>query len=216
MSKGNLETLAQLESVLGSRESSAQPNSIKQFTATDFQEYLEGFYEVLDDCLEDVSTGPQYFPQDQVGEDRVTFFLTKMLKISGFAVDRDEKAGNPDIVLSWKKHTWIGEAKIYKGPAYLLEGWLQLTTRYTSGTSRQSNGGILAYFYGEDALAASQAWSERLKKEQEPISLSSCHLDGLSFRTTHPHRKSGLPFHVRHSFALLNHDPKDRSGRTKG
>ncbi|AOY89914.1 hypothetical protein BKP64_18060 [Marinobacter salinus] len=214
MSDSNLRTLAQLEDVISSGEKDAQPNSIKQFTACDFQEFLEGFYEALDDCLEDLSTGPQYFQQDHVGEDRVTFFLTKMLKLSGFAVERDERAGNPDLVLSWKKHSWIGEAKIYKGPAYLLEGWLQLTTRYTSGTSRQSNGGILVYFYGEDALSASQAWQKKLQVEQETINVSSCHLDALSFRTTHPHRKSGLPFYVRHCFALLKHDPQDRSGRT--
>jgi hypothetical protein len=215
LSDSNLKTLAQLEDVIGSGEKGAQPNSIKQFTACDFQEILEGFYETLDDCLEDLSTGPQYVQPDHVGEDRVTFFLTKMLKRSGFAVERDERAGNPDLVLSWKKHSWIGEAKIYKGPAYLLEGWLQLTTRYTSGTSRQSNGGLLIYFYDEDALSASQAWQQKLQAEQESISLSRCHLDELSFRTTHPHRKSGLPFYVRHSFALLKHDPQDRSGRAQ-
>jgi hypothetical protein len=215
LSNADISTLSQLEGALDSARGSSPLNSISQFTAEDFGGFLEGFYKVLDAHMEAFASGPQFFPKDAYGEDRVTFFLTLLLKTSGYTVTRDEKAGNPDMVLSWNGHSWIGEAKIYKGPASILEGWLQLTTRYSSGTKRQCTGGVLCYFYGENALAARNDWRERLSQEEEGVTLSDCHLDPIAFRTSHNHRKTGLPFQVRHSFAILSHDPQDRSGRSR-
>lgn len=213
MSESNLSTLSQLEDALEAPGGPGPRNSVQQFIAADFEEYLEGFYAVMDRHIEYLTTGPQFLQRDHVGEDRVTFFLIGQLRASGFAVSRDERAGSPDMVLEWQGHSWIGEAKIYKGPAYVLEGWLQLTTRYSTGTTRQCNGGILCYYYGENALSASRDWQAKLTEVEDGINISGCRLDALAFRTSHPHRKSGLPFNVRHSFVLLSHDPQDKSGR---
>ncbi|MDC0664371.1 hypothetical protein [Marinobacter sp. SS21] len=212
---GDSKSIADVERCLEQPSSYGACNSLEQFTAPNFESHLESFYTCLDSCIEDAQDGPQFFTPDKVGEDRVTFFITKLIKRSGFHVARDEVAGNPDLVLSWNGHKWIGEAKIYKGPAYLFEGWLQLTTRYSSGSGKQKTGGVLIYFYGDNAKGMLDDWRDKLTGEVEGIEFKDCHLNSLAFRSAHSHHKSGLPFFVRHSVALLKHEPEDKSGRAK-
>lgn len=53
--------------------------------------------------------------------------------------------GHVDIYVQYKHFIWLGEAKIYGSPTKVFDGFLQLTTRYSSSSSDNYHGGMLIY-----------------------------------------------------------------------
>ena len=104
---------------------------------------------------------------------------------------------------------WIGEAKIDNGPAYLLEGFLQLSTRYGVAQAGRDRGEMIIYHKKMNAMKSLATWREYLVDGGHAALLEDHSADGgLNFRTIHTCAASGCPYVVRHKFIPLHFDPK--------
>ena len=144
-------------------------------------------------------------------EDSLTIDVVTELKAMGFDASHDTQyGGHCDIVIESKDgFLWLGEAKIHKDYNWLLKGFQQLDTRYSTGLPGQDAGGMIIYFFGQNALAMMDTWAERLVEARPDVSISTSQLNPLVRDSIHIHPNSGLPFKVRHTPINLYHKPED-------
>ncbi|MEQ9486933.1 NACHT domain-containing protein [Coleofasciculus sp. F4-SAH-05] len=178
-------------------------------------DFIRGFYEDIDKVIYQIQENPELRQNDT--EDRLTIDIVNQLRNFGYNASHDTKSGgHVDITVRKNGFLWLGEAKIYKDNNYLWEGFLQLTTRYSSGDSNQEHGGLLIYIRDEDASSIMEKWQNYLlEKSLADYSFRPCHIRSLAFISTHRHERSGQAFHVRHIPVMLHFAPKDRSGRRR-
>lgn len=150
------------------------------------------------------------------GEDRLSIEIINILTGFGFIARHDEFInGHSDIVVTYKKFMWIGEAKIHSTYDYLMEGFVQLCDRYSIGNEDDCEGGLLFYVKGNNTLNVVEKWKETLLASKiHGLTVSQCNTRSyLSFYSVHKHPKSGLPYKVRHIGVILGFEPKDKSAR---
>ncbi|MFP5270933.1 HEAT repeat domain-containing protein [Coleofasciculus sp.] len=178
-------------------------------------DFIRGFYEDIDKVIYQIQENPELRQNDT--EDRLTIDIVNQLRNFGYNASHDTKSGgHVDITVRKNGFLWLGEAKIYKDNNYLWEGFLQLTTRYSSGDSNQEHGGLLIYIRDEDASSIMEKWQNYLlEKSLADYSFRHCHIRSLAFISTHRYERSGQAFHVRHIPVMLHFAPKDRSGRRR-
>ncbi|MCP9308678.1 hypothetical protein [Zymomonas mobilis] len=147
--------------------------------------------------------------KQNLNEDKITIEIIDMLKCSGVPAQHDtEIGGHTDISISIRDDfLWLGEAKLWKGATYILGGFNQLFTRYSTGIPKQNRGGILIYFYDKNAKSFMEKWKEKLSKEK---TVDCGEIDGLNFCSEHQHKSTGLPFYIKHFAIPLFFDPEDR------
>ncbi len=187
----------------------------------DYPEFISVLYADLDDISYNFNKNPQRRAEDT--EDRLTDEIVSALNLLGYTADHDrESGGHVDVTVELGSHSWIGEAKIHQGPAYLYEGFLQLATRYrpASGNWKHNHGGMLIYIQKQkNAAKLKQEWKDHLAckfvEQGEAIEFADCKNNIFAFNSTHNHEISGLEFIVRHIPFLLTHEPKDKSGRNR-
>ena len=149
-------------------------------------------------------------------EDRLSIEIINILTGFGFIAKHDEFInGHSDIVVTYKNFMWIGEAKIHCTYDYLMEGFVQLCDRYSTGNEDDCEGGLLFYVKGNNTLSVVEKWKETLLAANiQGLSVTQCKTRSLlSFYSVHTHPKSGLPYKVRHIGVILGFDPKDKSAR---
>lgn len=175
-----------------------------------YDEFIENLYIDIDKIIKLIEEDPEVRKDD--GEDRLTVEIRGMLLSRGYMTSHDEKTGgHADLVVRKKDYVWIGEAKKHDGYDWLLKGFKQLTTRYTTGDTNQDNGGLLIYIFGKDANRVMIRWQEFLTTQSlSDYSCEPCKKRELAFFSKHTHDKSGLPFRVRHMPILLYFSPQDR------
>jgi hypothetical protein len=181
-----------------------------------YDEFIERLYRDLDSIISFLQKDPGVRKNDS--EDRLTVEIVGLLCQSGYNAEHDAKiGGHTDLSVRKNDFLWIGEAKIHSNYDYLWEGFLQLSTRYSTGDTNQKNGGLIIYIRGSNAKSVMDNWRIWLsrKEEIEEYNSCDCELRELVFLSTHKHERSGLPFHVRHMPVLLHFDPKDKSGRSR-
>lgn len=149
----------------------------------------------------------------KVSEDLLSEIIVMQLSAMGVAARHDTKdGGHVDIYVDGPIGTsflWVGEAKIWNGPAYVLGGFLQLSTRYAVAIDGRDQGGIVIYCWENNALQRLKDWQAHLLAEHPEVEVSEDIGEvGLFFRTTHPCPNSGRPFQVRHEIIPLHFDPK--------
>lgn len=141
-------------------------------------------------------------------EDLRTVHIIDILQTMGFPARHDEEnGGHADISIRMRDNfLWIGEAKNWNGAAYIHGGFNQLMTRYVSGLKNQTFGGILIYSENRDVPALMEKWRDFLKENEEACA-EPIIIDGLSFRSSHPHMTTKARIDVKHLAVPLLWDP---------
>jgi hypothetical protein len=178
-----------------------------------YDDFIKILYRDIDNVIYQIQENPELRQSDT--EDRLTIEIVNNLRCMGYDAAHDSKiGGHADLVIKKGNFIWIGEAKIHHDYNYLWEGFQQLATRYSTGDSNQSAGGLLIYIRVEDTNQVIQKWQEFLKnKELSDYSIWPCEIKSTNFFSSHKHEKSGFGFTVRHMPIMLYFKPKDKSGR---
>lgn len=185
---------------------------LSRLTAIEYKDFIEILYRDIDKITVLQEENPEIYFQDQ-REDRLTVEIKNALNLMGYSASHDAKhGGHADLVVKKGSFTWIAEAKVYRGNAYLWQGYLQLTTRYSTGNTHQTDGALLIYVFQPHALSIMDQWMAELPTKSSSISTKKCPKKELCFYSSTPHQKSGLDFNVRHIPVLLYFDPQDNSG----
>jgi hypothetical protein len=177
------------------------------------EEFLSVLYRNIDKCIKLMEEDPSIRQDD--GEDRLTDDFKLFLRAKGYQATHDEKiGGHCDLVVRQhdKPYVWLGEAKVYDGCAYLMQGFNQLCTRYSSGATDTNQGGLLIYIRHAKAASILVKWQERLAEcDLADYDAQDCpSRPKLAFFSTHCHESSGLPFRVRHMAVILHFQPQDK------
>ncbi|MCG7869361.1 MAG: hypothetical protein JAY74_23685 [Candidatus Thiodiazotropha taylori] len=190
---------------------------LERILASTYAEFVEVLYSDIDQVTNYIEQSPQIYTQDAHGEDRISLNIVNSLKSMGyFATHGAFSGGNTDISVTTDYYTWIGEAKIHRSYENDFEGFLQLTTRYSNGAENADQGGLLLYIYNENAQDIIARWCTFLDSKSLPeYTRSACPKKRMAFYSCHQHQTSGYPYKVRHMPVLLNHDPKDKSARSR-
>lgn len=146
-------------------------------------------------------------------EDGLTTDIITDLKAMGFDAAHDKDyGGHGDIVIEARDNfLWIGEAKIHSSYEWLLKGFQQLDTRYSTGLPDQENGGLIIYCTGQKVDLVMDKWAQYLKLHRPDVDISTIEGYPLLRRSEHKHASTGRIFRVRHVPISLYFDPKDQS-----
>jgi len=183
----------------------------------DYESFSQIILEDLRTIISEMESKRDQHQED--GEDRITSEIIHCLKLCGYHASHDEKVGGHTDILIRRDHKnwiWYGESKLDNGPAYLVEGMLQLTTRYMRGSVGGDRGALLIYMvkYG-NAVARMETWRTSIPSSGN-LNCSDCSdLDPqlLSFSSTHIHDGTGRNLYVEHLPVCLNHKPRDAAAR---
>lgn len=177
-----------------------------------YEEFVSVLYKDIDAIVADIEENPEL--RKDHSEDSLTIEIKGNLKHMGYNASHDTKiGGHADLVVKKEKQNWlwIGEAKIHKSYDYLFQGFQQLTTRYSTGSYNNCEGGMLIYIRNINIEQIMKKWEEHLKGKDEiaEIETSQCPVNPLSFYSTHHHQRTNLPFKVRHMPFNLYFFPED-------
>nr|WP_294841213.1 hypothetical protein [uncultured Methylotenera sp.] len=191
---------------------------LNMFLADSYEEWVQLFYKHLDLSVTSMQDAAKYYPKeckddDEAAiyqtEDSLTHHLINPLRQLGYAITHDTfKNGHVDINVERNSYVWLGEAKIYTSYAKLIDGYKQLTTRYSTGEPHQNHGGIVIYHYQPNANATMQNWRTKLIEYDNNIQISECPTrTGLCFYSANAHLASGLDYKIRHMPIMLFNKP---------
>ncbi|TOI71780.1 hypothetical protein, partial [Vibrio parahaemolyticus] len=98
----------------------------------------------------------------------------------------------------------------------LLEGFKQLTERYSSGFDSEQQGAILIISKNRDIGNMMDTWKDKLTQDswftERGIEAKNCQKDKMSFYTEHNHTTSSIKYSVRHIPISIYFNPIDKSG----
>ena len=189
---------------------------LRRLKCNSYESFIEMLYIDLETIIRMLERAAALRQKD--GEDRLSSEIINIFDGLGYQSSHDPFInGHSDIVVAFKEYTWIGEAKIHKDYNYLVEGFKQLCTRYSTGSEDDNQGALIFYVKGNNALDVVTNWKDHLQKETfKNLSISDCSSKKkLSFFSTHTHDKSGLDYKVRHLAIILGFDPQDKSAKKK-
>lgn len=150
-----------------------------------------------------------------LGENALTFQFVRSLRDMAFEAALDSTVGGHcDLVVRYgDRYLWLGEAKIYTNYQWLAKGYLQLTTRYSTGEEGADRGGMLIYFKKGDAPKVMAEWSKQLsarksKRNGASIAVASSSPPAASIVSTQRHHRSGRDYRVKHFAVSIIWDPE--------
>ncbi|MFJ5447019.1 hypothetical protein ACIKP9_12325 [Methylobacillus methanolivorans] len=185
-------------------------NQINLFLATTYEQWVSVLYEQLDSAIERMEDGASYYQKNSNDEDTLTHHLINPLSQLGYNATHDTYTrGHVDIKIIHRSFVWLGEAKIYNSYTKLLDGYQQLTTRYSSGDVNKNQGGMLIYYYGRNTKRMMNAWQRKLGGHDSRINFTDCsRRPELAFISNKIHEVSGLEYRIRHIPVMLRYSPK--------
>lgn len=185
---------------------------LERYAVKTYEEFIARLYRDLDAIFVDIQANRELRYKDS--EDRTTIEIVSQLSRMGYTASHDRKnGGHVDITAQLKKFVWWGEAKKHTSYNHLLEGFKQLSTRYTTGGVGRSNGGLLIYVRNKNTKLVMAKWRQHLSEEKlSDYSSVECSQLPPSFFSEHTHEVSGEKFRVRHMPIMLYFDPQDKSG----
>jgi hypothetical protein len=177
--------------------------------ASSHEERLEAVNQAIDWIVLEHSKTRQH--RQGRSEDGLSIDVVTELKAIGFAASHDTQyGGHCDIVIEARDgFLWIGEAKIHKDYDWLLKGFQQLDTRYSTGLPGQDAGGIIIYYFGQNLTNVMATWQDRLVEARPDVQVTVCPINPLVRNSIHTHKNSGLPFRIRHTPISLYFKPED-------
>lgn len=211
MTKAQMFTLEQIEAI-----SPAAALAMRWGLASSTAERVALIEEAIDIISYGLTENRNHF--HSFNEDQLTVQIIAGLGNFGILAEHDPQiGGHCDIVIrARKKFLWIAEAKIYSSYVNLADGFLQLSTRYSTGLPDQDHGEILIYYKGGDMVGMLDKWVEHMGTAHPEVNFEAKDASKLHRRSSHKHEGSGLPFNTRHKPILLRFEPQDKSGRTSG
>jgi hypothetical protein len=131
-----------------------------------------------------------------------------MLRAKSILAEHDSMhGGHADIMVRHKEFKWLAEAKIFSGSyAWLIKGFLQLTTRYMA--ARDGRGALLIYTYLPDTAHIISNWKNSMSNYKRISGADDCNYCPLSFYTVSENRRSGLRVRIRHTVLGLYYKPE--------
>ncbi|MEY3879906.1 MAG: hypothetical protein RIQ94_701 [Pseudomonadota bacterium] len=183
----------------------------ERMLAKTLEEFISVLYRDMDSIVAEIEENPEL--RKNHSEDSLTIEIKGNLKHMGYDASHEIKiGGHADLVVKKKEWLWIGEAKIHSSYDYLFKGFQQLTTRYTTGSYNNCEGGMLIYIRNQNIEQIMKKWENHLKGKDEVTGLatSKCTVNPLSFYSTHNHQRTNLPFKIRHIPFNLCFSPKDK------
>lgn len=183
---------------------------LRLFLAKSHSEVLRCVEEALDWIFQEQSKFRQH--KQDMSEDQITVEIVQQLKAMGIQAGHDtDYGGHGDIVVELKNDfLWIGEAKIHRDYDWLLKGFQQLDTRYSTGIAGQDSGGMIIYCYGSRTDQVMERWSDHLVTNRPDVTVASVDGKPLERRSAHIHERTGAQFIIRHTPVSLYFNPKDR------
>lgn len=184
-------------------------------TLKDTEEYSQSLVKLIEKAIDHIAQDFSRTPKERQdrSEDALTVDIVSSLVCLGFDVSHDTYiGGHCDIVIKGNYNfLWLAEAKIYKGPSWLMKGFNQLTSRYMTGNKRQNNGGIIVYCYKSRSNKKMQDWGRYLKnKLGENIDISINENDLSYIHSEHTHNGTGNRCIIYHKIFPLYFNPQDR------
>ena len=144
-------------------------------------------------------------------EDGLTVDIITALRFMGMNANHDIKyGGHCDIVIERREFMWLGEAKIHRDYEWLLKGFMQLSTRYSTGLPGQDVGGMIIYCKNANIKSVMDKWRKHLSDNVPSIKIEDCDDNPLVFYSRHDHQVSGLPYKVKHLPMALYFAPQDK------
>lgn len=169
--------------------------------------FIKQLYCDIDNAIQVLEQNKHFYQDPKWGEDELTISIINYLKACNYEVEHDtQHGGHIDMLVKHTpgKYEWIGEAKIWDGPKYIYDGWIQLTERYGTGSIRDDHGGIIIYVKGERSLKKFNDWKAYLTNEIPDIEIEA-EESPLRFKSVSPHPATDLPYYVRHMVVSLYH-----------
>lgn len=186
----------------------ALANAIKFNMSSNYDNQLQHLWCVLDELYCNLVEARKYY--SGMNEDEITIALVQQLQNLGLdaAHDRDT-SGHSDIsVIGNKRFVWICEAKISNGYGWLMEGYNQLLTRYSTGLAQQKTGEFLIYCNKKKPPEIMQRWFAHLAGKDPEIKKQFPDANDSSvFFSIKQHDVSGLDYTVRHKILGLYYQP---------
>ena len=177
--------------------------------------FVNLLYKILARIITDIETS-RHLQSKYEDEDLITTQIINALKSAGISAAHDQmNSGNVDIVVSIRDYYWLAEAKIYRKITDPVEGFLQLSERYSTARQNQSHGGLLLYIYRKNTFKLMNDWKNKLTSLPDYKNISINDDDKLNFYSIHNHKTSGLKFTVKHIPVILYHQPTDISARNR-
>ncbi|KJS15553.1 MAG: hypothetical protein VR78_08830 [Hoeflea sp. BRH_c9] len=184
--------------------------NLDRLVAVDYEDQHRLVERAIDWCgLQIVEN--RHLKQD-LGEDALTIEIVHMLKGMGYDAEHDTQiGGHCDVIVRGKRDfLWIGEAKIHKDYDWLLKGYEQLDSRYSTGQPGQDTGEIIIFSYNERIDKVVAKWIEHLIAKRPDVSVSVSESDKLVHYSLHQHPGTGRTFKVRHKPINLYWRPMDK------
>lgn len=146
-------------------------------------------------------------------EDQLTNSLINVLLGMGFKPTHDTQiGGHCDIVIQFDDgFLWIGEAKIHGAYEWLLKGFNQLDSRYSTGMPGQDSGDLIIFVFEERIDRVMEKWAEKLSAERPDVTMKTCERNPTRRISSHRHERTGLPFRTRHIPVSLHFAPRDKA-----
>lgn len=147
-----------------------------------------------------------------MSEDQLTNVLIATLLGMGFKPTHDTQVGGHcDIVIQFDDgFLWIGEAKIHGSYDWILQGFNQLDSRYSTGEVGQDSGDLILFIRQERVDRVMDRWTTVLGESRSDVTINVCPRDPNRRVSYHPHRRTGREFKVRHIPVSLYFVPKDK------
>jgi hypothetical protein len=177
-------------------------------------------YEVFADCVEKaiawsiLQLGQNPKESQNRSENSLTAEIVGHLRNMGFTTEFDGTVGGHcDIIVKFGTlYQWLGEAKIYSSYKWLLKGYLQLVTRYSTGQENEDRGGMVIYFKTKDLPGTMLNWAKALSaykgKSRKDITTVSATPPACAFLSTQPHKRTERDYRVKHFPVALHWDPE--------
>lgn len=178
----------------------ASPDFVKLATASTPAEFENAFLPYLEQAIIDLETNKKLF--DSLLEDGLSSIICIALNKTGLHCTREQNSnGHVDLTITSKHSTpefkKLGEAKIYRGPEYHIDGVGQLLQRYTTG--RETCGVVLSYVKKENVKQLVEKLRQVMDKKLPYKQTGPCTDSPLkwSFLSNHEH-SSGENLDLRH------------------
>lgn len=152
-------------------------------------------------------------------EEFISRALVRQLKQKYFwATAETDSGGHCDITVTSadQKYSWLGEAKRWRGPAYIREGFDQLLTRYSKATPGHNHGGLLLYVQIDRCADRLQDWREHLAgaagSYEELLVADDVSRPGFAFASSQIHARTGSAgprYQIRHMAMSLYRPASD-------
>lgn len=180
-----------------------------------YDEWVHWIYRAIDHIVRQLEENPE-LREDRL-EDELTIDIVSHLRMFQIDADHETKiGGHVDIrIRGPNSFLWLGEAKKHSTYDWLMKGFRQLDTRYSTGNPDQDAGGLLIYIFGPRVDEVMKKWKEHLGSQLgASITFAGCPLNPLAFISSHQHARTGREFKVRHLPMSLYFAPTDNRPRT--